>query len=104
MELKSLMLWKNDFAEERNWHTVCRALNLPEDTVEIEMKCLVSVAKSHYTHPQKAQAEHLAKYIALNCRSCPIDENVNVPGCTCWNSERCPDCLLENIQHVKLAD
>lgn len=52
-ELKSLMLWKNDFKNERDWVALCEALDLPIDTVEIEMNCTVCVAKSHYTHHPK---------------------------------------------------
>lgn len=49
-ESKSLMLWKNDFQHERDWIALCKALDLPLDTVEIEMRGNVTVAKSHYTH------------------------------------------------------
>ena len=52
-ESKSLMLWKKDFKYEREWVILCKALDLPEDTVEIEMRCNVCVAKSHYTHQPK---------------------------------------------------
>lgn len=47
--MKSLMLWKDDFKNERDWTALCNTLDLPEDTVEIEMNCEVCVHKSHYT-------------------------------------------------------
>lgn len=43
------MLWKDDFKNERDWIAICKSLALPENTVEIEMKCNVCVHKSHYT-------------------------------------------------------
>lgn len=49
-ETKSLMLWKKDFRNKRDWVALCEALGVPQDTVEIEMRCNVCVAKSHYTH------------------------------------------------------
>lgn len=49
-ESKSLMLWANDFKNERDWVALCKALDLAEDTKEIELRCNVCVAKSHYTH------------------------------------------------------
>jgi hypothetical protein len=52
-ESKGLMLWKDDFKNERDWVALCKALDLPENTVEIEMRCVVCVAKPHYTHPHK---------------------------------------------------
>lgn len=51
--MKGLMLWKNDFKNERDWIAICRVLDLPEDTVEIEMRCDVCVHKSHYTRVNK---------------------------------------------------
>ena len=51
--MKGLMLWKNDFKNERDWIAICRTLDLPEDTVEIEMRCDVCVHKSHYTRVNK---------------------------------------------------
>ena len=37
--MKSLMLWKDDFKNERDWIALCKALDIPKDTVEIEMNC-----------------------------------------------------------------
>ncbi len=39
--MKSLMLWKDDFKNERDWIALCKALDIPKDTVEIEMNCNV---------------------------------------------------------------
>lgn len=39
--MKGLMLWENDFKNKRDWISLCKALDLPEDTVEIEMECNV---------------------------------------------------------------
>ena len=49
MELKSLMLWRNDFKHDRDWLALCESLDLPASAMEIELKCIVCVAKSHYT-------------------------------------------------------
>lgn len=56
---KSLMLWKSDFQNERDWIAACKALGVPEDTVELELRCGVCVAKSHYTHDYSAKVEEL---------------------------------------------
>lgn len=47
------MLWGNDFKNKRDWISLCKALDLPEDTVEIEIKCKVCVHKSHYTKNER---------------------------------------------------
>lgn len=47
------MLWKDDFKNERDWIALCKALDIPKDTVEIEMNCNVCVHKSHYTRRNK---------------------------------------------------
>ena len=52
---KTLMLWKDDFAQEKDWFVLCKALGISTDTVEIELKCNVTVAKSHYTHSRKGK-------------------------------------------------
>lgn len=52
----------------------------------------------------KKTAEHLAEFIALNWHYCPISETHNVPGCTCWGSENCSQCLLENADHIKVSN
>jgi len=36
---KTLMLWKDDFANEYAWNSVCKALSVSDDTEEIELKC-----------------------------------------------------------------
>lgn len=51
--MKSLMLWKDDFKNERDWIALCKALDIPKDTVEIEMNCNVCVHKSHYTSKKR---------------------------------------------------
>ncbi len=38
---KSLMLWKDDFTSENKWKSLCAALDVPEDTVTLELKCNV---------------------------------------------------------------
>lgn len=50
MQNNTLMLWKDDFKSDKDWQAVCRALGLPESTVEVELRCNVRVAKSNYTH------------------------------------------------------
>ena len=50
MQNNTLMLWKDDFKSDRDWQAVCRALGLSENTVEVELRCNVRVAKSNYTH------------------------------------------------------
>ena len=52
----------------------------------------------------KKKAEHLAEFIAINWHHCPIDENVSVPDCECWKSEKCKSCLLCNVEHIKLRE
>ena len=49
----------------------------------------------------KKISEHFAEFIATNFHYCPIDVNVSVQDCTCWNSEKCKKCLLENAKHIK---
>lgn len=51
------MLWENDFKNKRDWISLCKALDLPEDTVEIEMKCRVCVHKSHYTKAERTEEQ-----------------------------------------------
>lgn len=51
------MLWKDDFKSDRDWQAVCRALGLPENTVEVELRCNVRVAKSNYTHARLHKPE-----------------------------------------------
>lgn len=46
---KSLMLWKNDFQNERDWLAICEALGVPKDTVEVELGCRVCVHKANYS-------------------------------------------------------
>lgn len=48
--MKSLMLWKHDFRNKRDWTAICNALDVPVNTVEIEIKSLVICAKSNYTN------------------------------------------------------
>lgn len=48
MDEKSLMLWKDDFKNERDWIALCKALEVPETTVEIELRCRVCVHKPYY--------------------------------------------------------
>ena len=57
--IKSLMLWRNDFKNKRDWIAVCEALDIPVNTVEIELKSLVIVAKKNYTngHDRKIAKE-----------------------------------------------
>lgn len=38
---KSLILWKDDFTSENKWKSLCVALDVPEDTVTLELKCNV---------------------------------------------------------------
>lgn len=52
----------------------------------------------------KKKAEHLAKFIAINWHYCPIDENISVPDCECWKSDKCKDCLLGHVEHIKLKE
>lgn len=51
--MKSLMLWKDDFKNGRDWIALCKALDIPKNTVEIEMNCNVCVHKSHYTSKKR---------------------------------------------------
>lgn len=46
---KTLMLWKKDFRHSRDWDALLKALDLNSETVEIEMRCRVAVAKCNYT-------------------------------------------------------
>lgn len=48
-DMKSLMLWKNDFKNKRDWNAICKALGISTKTVEIELKCMVIVSKENYT-------------------------------------------------------
>lgn len=56
--MKSLMLWKDDFKNERDWTALCNTLDLQEDKVEIEMNCEVCVHKSHYTKQREKVKEN----------------------------------------------
>lgn len=38
------MLWKDDFTSENKWKSLCAALDVPEDTVTLELKCNVVAA------------------------------------------------------------
>lgn len=57
--MKSLMLWRSDFKNKRDWIAVCEVLDIPVNTVEIELKSLVIVAKEFYTnnHDRKIAKE-----------------------------------------------
>ena len=57
MQNNTLMLWKDDFKSDRDWQAVCRALGLSENTVEVEPRCNVRVAKSNYTHTKLHKPE-----------------------------------------------
>lgn len=46
---KTLMLRKKDFRHSRDWDALLKALDLNSETVEIEMRCRVAVAKCNYT-------------------------------------------------------
>lgn len=52
-KFRNLMLWKNDFIRSRDWEAICDALGISKETVEIEAKCLVCVAKKNYTHERE---------------------------------------------------
>lgn len=51
----------------------------------------------------KEKAECLAEFIVNNFHCCPIDENYNVQNCTCWGSDECKKCLLENTKYIKIS-
>ena len=42
-----LMLWADDFANQEAWKSICQALELPENTKEIELKVSVVCAFDH---------------------------------------------------------
>ncbi len=46
---KTLMLRKKDFRHSRDWDALLKALDLNSETVGIEMRCRVAVAKCNYT-------------------------------------------------------
>lgn len=46
---KTLMLRKKDFRHSLDWDALLKALDLNSETVEIEMRCRVAVAKCNYT-------------------------------------------------------
>ena len=43
--LNPLMLWKDDFVQEHAWDTICEALGVNTSSTEVEVKCIVCVAK-----------------------------------------------------------
>lgn len=43
--LKPLMLWKDDFVQEHAWNATCEALGVNTSSTEVEVKCIVCVAK-----------------------------------------------------------
>lgn len=45
---KGLMLWKDDFKNEKDWLATCKALEVPEDTVEVELAATVCVHQNFY--------------------------------------------------------
>lgn len=46
----SLMLWKDDFSSARKWKSVCEALNVSTNAVEIELRGVVCCAKEYARH------------------------------------------------------
>lgn len=49
MELNKITLCKSDFRDELAWLSLCRKLDLPLNTEEVELGCLVWLARRYQT-------------------------------------------------------
>lgn len=43
----------------------------------------------------------LAEFIVTNFHHCPVNINVDVPGCECWGEEYCKTCIRKHADQLK---
>lgn len=76
------MLWRDDFVSQKDWKAACEALDLSEDTQEIELRASVIVSKTYRTRGNGGVQRRVGKNRSEPKKAIAIDFD----GCLCHNA------------------